>query len=94
MATPRPMRPTRRAATLAIAALLILPGLASADGVAADADTLTVGPQATIDLGQVVPSATLSLTVDFALSCAPTTSNRATTRPTCSNSTARKTTPC
>ena len=64
------MRPTRRAAALAFAALLSLPGLASADGVAADADTLTVGPQSTIDLGQVAPSATMSLTVDFALSCA------------------------
>lgn len=70
MTTARPMRPTSRAAALAFAALLTLPGLASADGLAADADTLTVGPQSTIDLGQVAPSATMSLTVDFALSCA------------------------
>lgn len=70
MTTARPIRPTRRAATLAIAALLALPGLASADGVAADADAVTVGPQSTIDLGVVAPSTVSTLIVDFSLVCA------------------------
>lgn len=70
MTTAHPIRPTSRAAALAIAAILALPGLASADGVAADADAVNVGPQSTIDLGAVAPSTVFTLTIDFSLACA------------------------
>ncbi|MEO6207335.1 MAG: hypothetical protein ABIP77_05225, partial [Candidatus Limnocylindrales bacterium] len=67
----RSVRPTtRRAIALAIAALLVLPGLAAADSVApTGADVVVVGAGGTIDLGDVTPSSVHDLTVLFALTC-------------------------
>jgi REJ domain. len=44
-------------------------GIALADTVQADADVLTLGNQTTVDLGTVVPGATLDPTVRFYLTC-------------------------
>ena len=48
-------RPLRRAAVLALVGLLAFAGVASADFVRADGDTITPGPQAFVDLGEVGP---------------------------------------
>lgn len=67
----RSIRPTTgRAAALAIAALLALPGLAAADDVTlTGADVVVVGGGPTIDLGDVAPSSVHNLSILFTLTC-------------------------
>lgn len=62
-------RSLRRAAALALAAVLALAGIASADTVRADGDAVTPGSQTTVDLGEVAPSAQLTIPVSFELVC-------------------------
>ena len=70
MTTARSVRPASRALAFAIAALLVLPGLAAADSVApTGADVVVVGVQPTIDLGDVAPSSVINLLVLFTLTC-------------------------
>ena len=70
MTTARSVRPASRALAFAIAALLVLPGLAAADSVApTGADAVVVGVQPTIDLGGVAPSSVINLSVLFTLTC-------------------------
>ena len=66
-------RSLRRSLTLAMVGALAFAGVASADAVRADGDTVTPGIQTgTIDLGQVAPGATVAVPVDFELRCAGT----------------------
>ncbi len=62
-------RSFRRAAGLALAGLLAFAGVASADFVRADGDLVQPGSQTFIDLGQVAPSAEITVPVSFALVC-------------------------
>ncbi len=62
-------RPLRRAAVLALVGLLAFAGVASADFVRADGDTITPGPQAFVDLGEVGPAAEITIDVAFELVC-------------------------
>lgn len=62
-------RPLRRATALALAAVLAAAGVASADTVRADGDAVTAGAQVIVDLGEVAPSAQLTIPVTFELVC-------------------------
>lgn len=62
-------RSLRRAAVLALAAVLAIAGIASADTVRADGDAVTTGSQTVVDLGEVAPSAQLTIPVSFELVC-------------------------
>lgn len=59
-----------RAVRLALAGLLAFAGLASADVVQADGDAISAGAQASIDLGTVAPSAEITMSIGFLLTCA------------------------
>lgn len=63
------LRTVRRSAGLAIAAALVIGGLALADTVAGDADTVSGGTQASRSLGPVFVSSTTTLDVGFELRC-------------------------
>ena len=63
------LRPLRRALTLALAGALAFAGVASADIVRADGDILTPATDSFVDLGDVAPSAELTVTVGFTLVC-------------------------
>lgn len=65
-------RPLRCAATLALAAVIALAGIASADSVRADGDAVTAGSQTLVDLGEVAPSARITIPVSFELVCGGT----------------------
>jgi hypothetical protein len=64
------LRPLRRAATLALAGALAFAGVASADVVRADGDILTPVTDSFVDLGDMAPSAEVTVTVGFTLVCA------------------------
>lgn len=72
--SPRPFRSTSllRAVVLATTAALATSGLAFADSLRSDGDALTTGAQTTIDVGEVAPGATVSVTVGFELTCTGT----------------------
>lgn len=63
------LRSFRRAASLALAGLLAFAGVASADFVRADGDTIEPGSQTFVDFGTVAPSAHITVPVDFTLVC-------------------------
>jgi HYR domain len=67
------LRPVRRALTLAIVAVLAVAGTAAADNLRADGDTVTPGAQTFVDLGEVGPSAIVTVAVGFELACTSTT---------------------
>jgi hypothetical protein len=58
-----------RAAVLGLASSLLAAGLAIADTVGADTDTLTPGNQGSIDLGSVAPGSSRTVAVSFTLTC-------------------------
>lgn len=62
-------RSLRRAAVLALTAVLAVAGIASADTVRADGDAVTPGSQTMVDLGEVAPSTQLTIPVTFELVC-------------------------
>lgn len=72
--SPRPFRSTSllRAVVLGTTAALATSGLAFADSLRSDGDALTTGAQTTIDVGEVAPGATVSVTVGFELTCTGT----------------------
>ena len=59
----------RRALTLAIISALATAGVASADNLRSDGDTVTPGAQTFVDLGEVSPSAVIAVPVAFELVC-------------------------
>jgi len=61
-----------RAVVLAMVGALASSGLVFADSLRSDGDAVTAGPQSTIDLGEVGPSSTVSVTVGFELTCSGT----------------------
>jgi hypothetical protein len=61
-----------RAASLAVVGTLLATVTAFADTMVADGDALTAGTQATVDLGQVAPGASISIDVGFTLTCSGT----------------------
>lgn len=63
-------RVLRRAATAALAVLLMAAVAAQADTVPADGDSVTAGNQGSIDLGQASPGQTITWPVRFRLTCA------------------------
>ena len=63
------IRSIRRALAIAAASLLVFTGLASADIVRADGDSIMPGIQTMVDLGEVAPSAMLTIDVSFELVC-------------------------
>jgi hypothetical protein len=63
------LRSIRRATALALAGLLVLAGAATADSVRADGDTIEPGAQTFVDLGQVAPSAEITVAIAFTLVC-------------------------
>jgi hypothetical protein len=63
------LRSFRRAVALAMAGLLAMAAVASADSVRADGDLVQSGSQTFIDLGQVAPSAEITVAVAFTLVC-------------------------
>ncbi len=65
-------RALRRAVGLAVAASLIMAGVAAADTLVADGDALDPGPQELVDLGSVAPGAQLIAPVAFRLTCSGT----------------------
>ncbi|HYH92293.1 MAG TPA: HYR domain-containing protein [Candidatus Saccharimonadales bacterium] len=64
------LRPLRRAVTLAAAGVIAFAGVASADVVRADGDVVSPTVETFIDLGEVAPSALISVDVGFVLGCA------------------------
>ena len=64
------LRRFRRATTLAIVGVLAFAGVASADAMRSDGDALSPGNQTLVDLGEVAPSAVISVPVEFELACA------------------------
>lgn len=65
------LRPARRALTSALIATLALAGVASADTVLGDGDA-AAGRQTLVELGEVAPSALVTVSVSFDLICAGT----------------------
>ena len=63
------IRSIRRALAMSAASLMVFAGLASADIVRADGDSIMPGNQTMVDLGEVAPSATLTIAVGFELVC-------------------------
>ncbi|MCI0584466.1 MAG: HYR domain-containing protein [Chloroflexi bacterium] len=62
-------RVARRSAALAAMAALLGVGIALADRISGDSDTLTLGTQVQLDLGTVAPGATIERDVSFTLIC-------------------------
>lgn len=67
-----PRRQVGRAGALAAAMVLLFSGTALADSLAADGDQVTAGVQTYVDLGSVVPGATISRDVTLTLYCGGT----------------------
>jgi len=65
-------RVLHRAAALGVGGSLLVAGLAFADSVTADTDTLTPGSQGSIDLGMVAPGSNLTVPVSLILTCGGT----------------------
>jgi hypothetical protein len=65
-----PARPARRSALLGIGLILLAVAPVLADTVRADADLVTAGSQAQLDLGSVAPGAVIERDVTFTLVCA------------------------
>jgi hypothetical protein len=66
-------RPLRRALVLAVVSVMAFAGAAAADNLRADGDAVTPGAQTFVDLGEVAPSAVISVPVAFELVCTSST---------------------